>query len=98
MADESSVNQSIIDEVDSSNIQADQMEGESGVIRSIIDELPRGDIKGDQMGGKRGFTQRIYHELHSWISKKIKRKVKVVLLEVLLITLFFGYPRRSNGR
>ena len=30
---------SIIDELDSSDIQGDQMEGDSGVTRSIIDEV-----------------------------------------------------------
>ena len=33
------VTQSIIDELHSSDIQGDQLEGESGVTRSIIDEL-----------------------------------------------------------
>ena len=32
------------------------------------------------------------------ISKEMKRKVKVVLLEVSLINFFFGYPMISNGR
>ena len=41
---ESGVNRSIIDEVQSWDIQADQMEGESGVTRSIIDELHSSDI------------------------------------------------------
>ena len=47
MEGESGVTRSIIDEVDSSNIQGDQMEGESVVIRSIIDELHSWDIQGD---------------------------------------------------
>ena len=37
MEGESGVTRSIIDELDSSDIQGDQMEGESGVFRSIID-------------------------------------------------------------
>ena len=37
MEDESGVTRSIIDELDSSEIQGDQMEGESGVTQSIID-------------------------------------------------------------
>ena len=39
MERESGVTRSIIDEVDSSDIQGDQMVGESGVTRSLIDEL-----------------------------------------------------------
>ena len=37
MVGETSVIRSIIDELHSSDIQRDQMEGESGVTRSIID-------------------------------------------------------------
>ena len=33
-----------------------------------------------------------------WISKEIKWKVKVVLLEVSFMSFFFGYPARSKGR
>ena len=40
---------SIIDELLSSDIQGDQMEGESGVSRSVIDELHSLDIQGDQI-------------------------------------------------
>ena len=36
---ESGVTRSIIDDLDSSDIQRDQKEGESGVTRSIIDEI-----------------------------------------------------------
>ena len=39
MEDKSGYNRSIIDELDSSDIQGDQILGESGVTRSIIDEL-----------------------------------------------------------
>ena len=39
MEGESGVTRSIIDELQSSDIQGEQMEGESGVTRSIIDEL-----------------------------------------------------------
>ena len=39
MEGESGATQSIIDEIDSSDIQGDQVSGESCVIRSIIDEL-----------------------------------------------------------
>ena len=39
--------QSIIDELHSSVIQGDQMEGESGVTRSIFGELNSWNIQGD---------------------------------------------------
>ena len=39
MEDESCFTRNIIDELHSSDIQGDQMEGESGVIRSIIDGM-----------------------------------------------------------
>ena len=45
MEPESGVTRSIIDEVDSSDIQGDQMEGESGVTRRTIDELHSSDIQ-----------------------------------------------------
>ena len=44
---ESGVTQSINDELHSSDIQRDQMEGEIGVTRSVIDELHSWDIEGD---------------------------------------------------
>ena len=40
----SGITQSIIDELDLSYIQGDQMEGGSGVSRSIIDEVHSSDI------------------------------------------------------
>ena len=45
MEGESGVARTIIDELDSRNIQRDQMEGESGVSRSIIDEIHSSDIQ-----------------------------------------------------
>ena len=39
MEGESGVTRSIFDEIDSSDIELDQISGESCVIRSIIDEL-----------------------------------------------------------
>ena len=45
MAAESSVTQSIIDELHSWDIQRDQMEGESQATRSIIDELHSSDVQ-----------------------------------------------------
>ena len=48
MEEESGVTRSIIDELHSTDIQADQMEGEICVTLSIIDELHSLDIQGDQ--------------------------------------------------
>ena len=47
MEGQSCVNQSIIDELFSGDIQGDQMEDESGVIQSIINELHSSDIQRD---------------------------------------------------
>ena len=49
MESESGVTRSIIDEINSWDIQGNQMEGESGVTRSFIDELHSSDIQGDQI-------------------------------------------------
>ena len=56
------------------------MEGEGGVTRSTIDGLHSSDIQRDQMEDETGVTRSIIDELHS--SDMIKRKVKLVLLEV----------------
>ena len=47
MEDESGVTRSIIDDIHSSDIKGDQMEGKNGVTRSIIDELHSSDVQGD---------------------------------------------------
>ena len=44
MEGENGVTRSIIDEIQSSDIQGDQRERESGVTRSIIDELLSSDM------------------------------------------------------
>ena len=49
MVGEIGVTQRIIDEIHSSDIERDQMEGCSVVILSIIDELPSSYIQGDKM-------------------------------------------------
>ena len=61
------------------------MEGGSGVTRSITDELHFFDIEGYYMEGESIVTRGIIDEVHSWISKEIKRKVKVVLVEGSLL-------------
>ena len=45
MEAESGVTRSIVDELNCSDVQRDQMEVESGVTRSIIDELHSSDIQ-----------------------------------------------------
>ena len=50
----------MIDELPSSDIQGDQIEGESGVTRRIIDELHSSDIQGDEIEGESAVTER-YH-------------------------------------
>ena len=75
---ESGVTRSTIDELHSSDIQGDQMEGESCVTRSIIDELHSSDIQEHQMEGEGAFTRSIIDELLLRISNEIKWKVKMV--------------------
>ena len=63
------------------------MEGERGVTRSMIDELRYSDIQRDQTEGEGGITGSIIDELNPRISKEIKWKVKMVVLEVSLMNL-----------
>ena len=69
------------------------MEGESGVTRSIIDERYFSDIQGDERQGKSDVTRSITDEVHS--SDMVKRKVKVVLLEVSLMNFIVGVPKET---
>ena len=85
MEKERGVTRSIIDELQSSEIQGDQMERESGVSRSIIDELHFSDIQGDQMEGESCVFEVSLMNFILGRSKEIRRKVKVVLLEVSLM-------------
>ena len=48
MKGESSVTRSIIDQLQSWDIEGDEMEGESGATPSIIEELHSWEIQGDQ--------------------------------------------------
>ena len=73
------------------------MKGESGVSRSIMDELYSWDIERDQMEGESGVTRNIIDEFHPWNIQDIKRKVKVVLLEVSLMNFILGISKRSKG-
>ena len=77
MERESGVDRSIIDELHSSDIQADQMDGESCVTRSIIDEVDSWFIEGDQMeGGSMLLLEVSSMKFILGISKEIKWKVK----------------------
>ena len=85
MEGESGVTRNMVNELQVSDIQGDQMKGASGVIRSIIDDLHSLHIQGDQMEGEKIVSL----EVSSmnlipilWMSKEIKWKVKVVVLEV----------------
>ena len=90
MEGETGVTGRMIDYLHSWNIQGYQMEGESGVTRSVIDELHSWDIHGDQMEGESGVTGRIIIKFILGISKEIKWKVKVVLLEVSSMNFILG--------
>ena len=77
MERESGVDRSIIDELHSSDIQADQMDGESCVTRSIIDEVDSWFIEGDQMeGGSMLLLEVSSMKFILGTSKEIKWKVK----------------------
>ena len=78
MEGESGVTRSIIDEVDSWDIQGVQLEGESVVTRRVIDELHSWDIQGGQMEGESMvFLEVLFMNYIHRISKEIKRKVNV---------------------
>ena len=96
MESETGVTRSIIDEIHSSNIEGDQMEGGSSATRSIIDERHSSDIQGDQMEGESGVIRSINDELHS--SDMVKWMVNVVLLKVSLIKFILRISKGSNGR
>ena len=65
MVGEIGVSRSTIDELNSWEIQGDQMEAESGFTRCIIDELHSPDIQLDQMEGESGVPRR-YHSRTSF--------------------------------
>ena len=82
MEGESGVARIIIDELHFSDIQEDQMAGESGVTRSIIDEPHSSDIQEDKLAGESVLLQVSLMDIIYGISKDIKSKVKVVIIEV----------------
>ena len=69
------------------------MEGESSVTQSIVDEFHSSDIQGDQMEGESGASRVSLMNFILRISREIKWKVKVVLLEVSFLNFI---PRISN--
>ena len=87
MEGESGGTRSIIDSLPYLDIHGGQIYGGSGVTQSVIDKPHSWDIQGDQMEGQSGVTRSIIYEFHYPISNEIKWKVKVVLLEVLLMNL-----------
>ena len=80
MAGESGVTGSIIDELYSWNIQGNQMGGEGCVTRIIIDKLQSWDLIKFKVTVALPEVSLMNFLL--WISKEIKWKVEVVLLEV----------------
>ena len=90
MEGETGATGSIIDELHFSDIQRDQMEGESGFTRSIIHELQSSEIQGDEMESESGFTRSINMNFLLRISKQIKYKAKVVLLEMSWMNFILG--------
>ena len=98
MVSKSGVTGRIVDERHSSDIQGDQIEGQKGVTPIIVDEFNFSDIQQDQIEGESGVSRDIVDELHSGISKDIKWKVKVVLLELSLMNFILGISTRSNAR
>ena len=75
---ESGGTRSIIDELHSSDIQRDQMEGESGVTRSIIDQLHSSDILADQRELKVVLLKVPLMKFILGICNEFKWKLKVV--------------------
>ena len=76
--------------------KGDQTEGESGVTRRIIDELGSSDIQGHQKEGEGAITRSIIDELLLRITKQIKWKVKVVLLEFSLMNFILGISKETK--
>ena len=96
---EADVTRNIIDELHSWEFQGDEKEGESGVTRSIIDEFRSWDIQGDQMEGEsKVLLKESSMKLILGMSMEIKWKVKVVLLEVSLMSFIVRDPSRPNGK
>ena len=90
---------SIVNELNSRDIEGDQMEGESGVTPSIIDKLHSSDIQGIQIEGESGVTRSISDELHSWDMQQDQMEDEsMVLLEVPSINFIFGIYKESKWK
>ena len=68
----------MIDELNSWDIQGDQMESESGVNRSNADDVRSLDIQGVQLERESGVTRSINDDFFLRIFNEMKWKVKVV--------------------
>ena len=101
MEGESVITRTNINELHSWDIQGYQRAGESGVTRGIIDELHSSDNQGDEIEGER----MVLLEVSSmnlvpilWMSKEIKWKVKMVLLEASLMNFIFGRSKETKWK
>ena len=77
------------------------MEGESGVTGSINDEFHSLDIQDDQMEGEKKVLLEVSSKNLTPIlgmSKEIKWKVKVVLLEVSLMNFILGISKETKWK
>ena len=74
------------------------MEGKSGVTRSIIDELHSWDMQGDQMEGESGALEEFLKNFILGIFKEIKRKVKVVVLQVSLMNFILRISKEIKWK
>ena len=82
MASKSGLPRSIFDEIHCLDIQGDQMEGESGVTRSTIDDPHSCDMQEIERKMKVVLLEISLVNFILRISKDMKWKVKVELLEV----------------
>ena len=76
------------------------MKGENGVTRSIFDQLLSLDIQGDQMEGERMvlLDESSLNLIRiDGMSKEIKWKMKVVLVEVSLMNFILRISKEIKG-
>ena len=101
MYGKSGVSPSIMHELHSWDIEGEEMEDENGVTRCIIDELHCLDIQGDQIEGEKN----VLHEVSSinlirifGMSKEIKWKLKVLILEVSLMNFILAISKETKWK
>ena len=99
MKGESDVIRSIIDELDSSDMQGDQLDAESMVLlkASSMYFIPR-ISKEIQWRAKEVSHEVSVMNLILWISNDIKWKVKVVLIEVSLMNFILGISKEIKWK